>query len=325
MLSFIGCYIAFFYFASSSTKDHKCRVGSENDSDAAFVDYALEDLEESMGFMTHTGSPAWKGNPANVGKPEETQYSRLTKTPDEANEKHNPSNRCSAKTSHHNNDGDDRTNEETSTKLPPFRLLLQLLSQQKTPLMNASYIIAIFALYIGMSVVESLIFLYFEFLGGSNTLCGLTVAVTVLFELPLFHYAPNLLSWFGSPIGMFQLGCVAYVIRVIGYSIVPQSHPYWVLLLEPLHGITVGFVKTGSVAFVGEWFPKGYEASGQGFLALIMGLGQFVGLCLGGVLEGRTLYRVLAAIVSFGSLVLAVGSYLTIKKSYLYSPLLSFN
>jgi hypothetical protein len=96
-----------------------------------------------------------------------------------------------------------------------------------------------------MSVVENLIFLYFEFLGGSNTLCGLTVAVTVLFELPIFHYASEVLRWMELPVWMFQWGCVAYVVRVIGYSIVPESRAMWVLVLEPLHGVTIGFVLTG--------------------------------------------------------------------------------
>lgn len=191
--------------------------------------------------------------------------------------------------------------------------LLKTLVNQPAPALNISYIIALFTLYIGMSVVENLIFLYFEFLGGSNALCGLTVAVTVLFELPIFHYAPDILKWMKSPTWMFQWGCLAYVVRVIGYSIVPESHAPWVLLLEPLHGFTIGFVMTGSVAFVDSLMPKGYESSGQGFLSTVMGLGQFVGLCIGGVLEGRVLYRVLAGIVSIGSLILAIGHRLSVR------------
>jgi Na+/melibiose symporter-like transporter len=196
-----------------------------------------------------------------------------------------------------------------------FSFLIKTLCNQPTPLLNISYIVALFTLYIGMSVVENLIFLYFEFLGGSNTLCGLTVAVTVLFELPLFHFAPDILRWMKSPVWMFQWGCLAYVVRVIGYSIIPESHASWVLILEPLHGVTIGFVLTGSVAFVDSLMPKGYESSGQGFLSSVMGLGQFVGLCIGGILEGRVLYRVLAGIVSFGSFVLAFGHRLSARST----------
>jgi hypothetical protein len=182
---------------------------------------------------------------------------------------------------------------------------------KKNGLLNLSYVVAMFTLYIGMSVVENLIFLYFEYLGGSYSMMGLTVAVTVMFELPLFHFAPDVLRRLQSPVWMFQAGCAAYVIRVLVYSLIPQDHPYWTLAVEPFHGVTVGFVLTASVAFAAEWVPKGYEASGQGFLSMIRGLGQFVGLCIGGFLDGRILYRVLAVVVSVGSVMLAIGEHIT--------------
>ena len=207
----------------------------------------------------------------------------------------------------------DEDNQAINEKKLSFFLLLATLYNQPTRLLNISYMIALLMLYIGMSVVENLIFLYFEFLGGSNTLCGITVAITVLFELPIFHYAPYILRWMKSPVWMFQAGCLAYVVRVVGYSIIPVSHAPWVLVLEPLHGITIGFVLTGSVAFVDSLMPTGYESSGQGFLSSVTGLGQFFGLCIGGVLEGRVLYRVLAGIVSFGSLILHIGYHFSIK------------
>jgi len=196
--------------------------------------------------------------------------------------------------------------QQMEQKLKVFSILTK-----KNGLLNLSYVVAMFTLYIGMSVVEYLIFLYFEYLGGSYSMMGLTVAVTVMFELPLFHFAPDILRRLKSPVWMFQAGCAAYVIRVLVYSLIPQDHPYWTLLVEPLHGVTIGFVLTASVAFAAEWVPKGYEASGQGFLSMIRGLGQFAGLCIGGFLEGRILYRVLAVIVSVGSVILAIGNHIT--------------
>mmetsp|Transcript_22578 Transcript_22578/g.46470 ORF Transcript_22578/g.46470 Transcript_22578/m.46470 type:complete len:579 (+) Transcript_22578:178-1914(+) len=226
---------------------------------------------------------------------------------------------CNVDDFHENEMSSDIFNNESSHEnhqqlKPTLALLLRILFQQKSPLLNFSYVVALFTLYIGMSVVENLIFIYFEFLGGSYTLCGLTVMVTVIFELPIFHYAPKILA-IASPVWMFQCGCLAYIVRTVGYSFVPRSHPYLVLFLEPLHGVTIGFVKTGSVAFADTWVPKGYEASGQGFLSLIMGMGQFLGLCTGMFLEGRVLYRVLAGIVSAGSIILAIGQHVTTKQS----------
>ena len=207
-------------------------------------------------------------------------------------------------------DDSNATTTEALTLLELGRLLFHTGS-----LFKASFIMSLFALSIGMSVVESLIFLYFEFLGGSNIMCGMTVCVTVLFELPLFHYAPSILKRLGSAT-MMQLGCLAYIVRTIGYSFIPQQHPYLVLFLEPLHGCTIGFAGTSSVAFADEWVPAGYESSGQGFISMIGGFGQFVGLCIGGFLEGRLLYRVLATIVTLGSLILGIGKYWTAKPHY---------
>ena len=219
------------------------------------------------------------------------------------------------------NEANDTTKNETAQDRLTFVQLVRLISQT-SPVLNISYVISLFALYIGMSVVESLVFLYFEFLGGSNTMCGMTVTVTVLFELPLFHFAPEVLKMLGSPTSMLQWGCLAYVVRVIGYSIVPQSRPYWVLLLEPLHGITIAFALTSSVAMADGWMPRGYEASGQGLLSTIRSLGQFVGFCIAGGLEGRTLYRALAAVVTVGTFVLGMGKYVSSDKPRArYTPL----
>ena len=143
---------------------------------------------------------------------------------------------------------------------------------------------------------------------------GITVIVTVIFELPIFHYASTMLLWLGSPATMLQWASLAYISRVIGYSFVPKNHPNIVLFLEPLHGVTIGFATTSSVAFADEFLPRGFEASGQGFLSTIKCLGQFTGLLIGGYLEGRLLYRVLAAIVGLGSLVLAIAPQCTSEK-----------
>ena len=208
-----------------------------------------------------------------------------------------------------NENDDDGTNanathtDNTEGRLSSLDLIWILF--QKASISDVSFMISLFALFIGMSVVESMIFLYFEFLGGSTIMCGLTVCVTVLFELPLFHYAPNVLKLLGST-SMLQLACLAYVVRVVGYSFIPLSHPYLVLFFEPLHGVTIAFAMTSSVAFADEWFPKGYESSGQGFMSMISGFGQFTGLCISGVLGGRALYRVLAVVVTLGSVPLGI-------------------
>ncbi len=46
-----------------------------------------------------------------------------------------------------------------------------------------------------MGIVERLLFIYLtDTLGGSVFLCGLTVGVTVVIELPIFYYAERLMN-----------------------------------------------------------------------------------------------------------------------------------
>ena len=170
-----------------------------------------------------------------------------------------------------------------------------------------------------MAVVESLVFLFFEFLGGSNTMCGRTVALTVSFEIPIFFLAPQLLHRLSSQSLLVVAAC-SYIVRVVGYSLIPKGHVVLVLLLEPLHGVTYACAQTSTVHFVALNMPKGCEASGQGLLGVFKGLGSVTGLLLGGILEQslgpRIMYRIFAAIVTVGmAAVLAVGSYSDEKSS----------
>lgn len=174
-----------------------------------------------------------------------------------------------------------------------------------------AFVFCTFLLTVGTSNVENLVFLFFRDLGGSNTMCGLSVVITVLFELPIFHLAPKLLQKYGMG-RLEQIACLAYIVRVIGYTLVPSSHPFLALILEPLHGVTYACDKTSSVEFVARSTPKGHEAAGQGILsALKDGGGSFLGLTLGGVLQQiygpRVMYRTLAGAVTVGLIVFSLA------------------
>jgi hypothetical protein len=88
-----------------------------------------------------------------------------------------------------------------------------------------------------------------------------TVSVTVMFEIPIFQVAPWLLERVGA--GPLQLVAgLSYIVRVLGYTLIPKSPLYLVLLVEPLHGVTYACSQTSSVDFVAQLVPKGSEASG---------------------------------------------------------------
>jgi MFS family permease len=66
---------------------------------------------------------------------------------------------------------------------------------------------------------------------------------------------------------------------------------------------------TAAVAFVAQFMPVGYEASGQGLVYVIRGVGSATGLWLGGwatdELGARTMYRASAVLMLVGMSVFA--------------------
>jgi MFS family permease len=88
----------------------------------------------------------------------------------------------------------------------------------------------------------------------------------------------------------------------------------YALVVEPMHGITYACSQTAVVDFVAQLMPVGYEATGQGLVYVVRGLGNVCGLLVGGWTQetwgARTLYRGAAVVVSLGSAILALASYL---------------
>jgi predicted MFS family arabinose efflux permease len=89
-----------------------------------------------------------------------------------------------------------------------------------------------------MATVERLLFLYLvDDLGASTFLCGLSVGVTVLLELPTFWCADWLLRWLGHDY-LVAVSMLCFVVRTYGYTLLTPSTVTWVLALEIMHGIT---------------------------------------------------------------------------------------
>eukprot|EP00980_Cylindrotheca_fusiformis_P031065 scaffold25784_cov152-Cylindrotheca_fusiformis.AAC.1 len=90
----------------------------------------------------------------------------------------------------------------------------------------------------GMATVERLLFLYLvNDLQASTLLCGLSVGVNVLFELPIFWYASKFMALFGHD-GLFIIAMICFVVRVYGYTLLTPDTKWLILLLEIMHGVT---------------------------------------------------------------------------------------
>jgi len=156
----------------------------------------------------------------------------------------------------------------------------------------------------GMTIVENLLFLLFRELSASNFLCGVSVVVTVVFEIPLFCCSKWLLEKLGVP-ALLSIAGLCYSFRVVGYTLCPGG--WFVLLFEPMHGVTIAAWSTASVELVASITPSDFTATGQAFLNLIRcGLGSTAGNSIGGAIihtHGESVcYRTSAVVVLFGLL-----------------------
>jgi len=162
--------------------------------------------------------------------------------------------------------------------------------------------------------VEDFLFLYLvNDLGASQLLCGITITITVIFELPVFHYSSKLLNKIGVS-GMIIIAQVSHITRVFVYTLLTPDTVWYVCCVEPLHGFTFACMWSASVHYAATISPKGLEATTQGILAgVYFGLGAGTGGLVGGFiyenLGAVMLYRIGVGLVS-GVLLLYIISIL---------------
>ena len=113
----------------------------------------------------------------------------------------------------------------------------------------------------GFAVVDRLLFVYLiDSFQASKLLCGLTVGMTVLFELPIFYYGKSILKTMGPQV-MMAIAMVAFLIRMFGYAILTKETLNYILLLELLHGLTFAMMWTATVSIVSKISPAGWKTA----------------------------------------------------------------
>lgn len=158
---------------------------------------------------------------------------------------------------------------------------------------------------VGVSVVENLLFLYLVTeLHASNLLCGLSIVLSVMIEIPMYAVAPRLLSSSlpaVTPATILLVAAAAYAVRVLGYAL--TSTPMAALGFELLHGVTFASADAAFFALLatrGAMTVPGAEASVQATYSVVRALGMATGAGLGGVIlqsAGASTLYVLAAVV----------------------------
>ena len=150
---------------------------------------------------------------------------------------------------------------------------------------------------IAVTFVERLLFIYLkQELDASNTLCGLCVGVTVIFELPIFYFGKRLLKSLGHHL-LLTTSMVAYIIRVIGYTFLTPEYVWLVLACEILHGFTFACMWIASVDFANQIAPAEWKSTSQMVLySVYCSLGAGIGGPVGGYImqhyKGVFLYQI---------------------------------
>jgi len=146
---------------------------------------------------------------------------------------------------------------------------------------NLIFLLTLFSISMGSALVEGLVFMYFRNgLHLSNFLMGITVMITVSFEIPLFFIGPVLSRTMGFTY-MMIVGLLSYSIRVFVYTLATPDDIMILLLVEPLHGVTYTLIQMSSVYFMSELAPPEYSNSGQTVLSAIKAFGGGIGLLVG--------------------------------------------
>lgn len=175
----------------------------------------------------------------------------------------------------------------------------------------------VFWMAVAIAAVENLLFVYLvSSIGMSNTLCGFTIILTVMFEIPVYFLAPDILKQLSTG-SVFVVGAFALLIRMVGYSF--ATNGWQILLVEPLHGMTFASADAAAVAFVAANAPGGAHAVAQSAIFVVRAVGMAVGSVVGGVVlewfGARALYLSIATIVLTVTILFAFTENMTRRRS----------
>ncbi|KAK1861990.1 hypothetical protein I4F81_004567 [Pyropia yezoensis] len=140
---------------------------------------------------------------------------------------------------------------------------------------SAVFLAAVMILNVGTALVGNLVFLFWVGdLHASSFLCGVSVVITVICEVPLFVVAPWLSRRLSAP-AMLLIAMACYVVQVAVYVCI--SDPRYVLFVEPLHGVTFSLMNIATVAEASRLAPPHLQATGQAFISVVRTVGTIVG------------------------------------------------
>ena len=159
-----------------------------------------------------------------------------------------------------------------------------------------TFLLAILVMGTCMGTIDACLFWFLEDLNGSHLLMGLTLAMTSIAEAPVMFFSGQLIKYLGHH-GVLYLTLICYTIRYLCYSFIPNA--WYVLAIEPLHGVTFGAMWAATTSYSGIISPEGVASTVMAIVsATHFSLGRLIAGFAGGVIYSaygpRILFRGLA-------------------------------
>ncbi|XP_078658849.1 LOW QUALITY PROTEIN: major facilitator superfamily domain-containing protein 6-like [Branchiostoma floridae x Branchiostoma belcheri] len=160
------------------------------------------------------------------------------------------------------------------------------------------FLVIMFIIGSSFGTKANFLFWYLKDIGGSQLLLGLALMISCMGELPFMFFSGKLIRKIGHQ-QVFQLALFCYAVKFLSYSLIPS--PWWVLAIEPLHGITFGAMFSASVTYASLIAPPGMETTMQSIVSAVQfGVGYASGSLIGGAIfhafGGIVLFRTYAVV-----------------------------
>lgn len=180
-----------------------------------------------------------------------------------------------------------------------------------------TFLLAILVMGTCMGTIDACLFWFLEDLNGSHLLMGLTLAMTSIAEAPVMFFSGQLIKYLGHH-GVLYLTLICYAIRYLCYSFIPNA--WYVLAIEPLHGVTFGAMWAATASYSGVISPEGVASTVMAIVsATHFSLGRLIAGFAGGVIYSRygprILFRGLAITSVMTCLLFALSQKLLKKKA----------
>ncbi len=159
----------------------------------------------------------------------------------------------------------------------------------------------------GESSIGNFLFLHIKHLGGSSTLMGIALSISLIGEIVTFSMADKI----QTKIGEFRMILLAFIVLFIwltGLSLIKD--PNLIPFFQIFGGAGFALIQSGSVAYVNRRAPKELGTTAQALRGgVLSGLGTGIGTLISGMLYefsgSRALFRIMS-FVQLGGFVLGI-------------------